>query len=1237
MCGLMCAVFSKILFYLSAYVYFGKDPANVPCRSFIFFPCPGNVLCCGLAGIISFKKEKREALDIDIIPMEDNIGKIEAHSFNLCIKNNFSIHDNYLCGGEIIRSLLESAWELKRDEPFFEIFINNKLQEKIAAISERISRIIDSESKVLSWQMGRLEPSAVEVMSNRIEDLKDIAWLLKNEIGQNIIKIKELLGFSGNNLSFSTLALYKKINAVLNSIDRLEVRGRDSAGISLLFVLEASEYGGFEKIIAEENLAGILKDRSSRDILLNGGITTGGTKVKNGKFFVTTAFVYKVAAEIGSLGDNMAFLRKQIKDDRILGTLASFPCRYNTVSSHTRWASVGAITEANCHPVDGSGKGGNGIIHVCLNGDIDNYVELKNEYESGGNLIHSEITTDTKIIPLQIEKYLRSGFDVEESFRLAVNDFEGSHAILMHTDLDPGRIFLAQRGSGQAVFIGIGKDHYMPASEVYGFIEETPYYLKLEGNKANEGNNGNSRGQIYILSEESQGGLSGIKAISYDGTHLPIDEKDIKHTGITSRDIDRQNYPHYFLKEISESPSSVEKTLQNRWKVSADGSKHSVYLSGREFPESIRKAFNEKAIRRILFTGQGTAGVAAHVCSDILNYYLNDSSVHIGAHKASELSGFKLGQEEDTKSISDTLVVAISQSGTTTDTNRTVDMVKNRGAHTIAVVNRRDSDITFKVDGVLYTSNGRDIEMSVASTKAFYCQIVAGAVLGLFIAGLTGRRNDDFISDEIKNLLGISSHMRKILSMQDRIEASARRLAVTKTYWAAVGSGPNKASADEIRIKLSELCYKTISSDYVEDKKHIDLSSEPLIIVCAAGTRGNVIGDIIKDTAIFRAHKAAPIVIADEGEERFARYAEDVFHVPVTGQHLAPVLNTLAGHLWGYYAALSINEGSRFMYRFREEIRSTVDDRLGKGVDIYELILEKPFREIIARFYNDFARKKAEKRFPSSMGIDAASNLTLLCKYLSGKLPASDFELDFGIKGTALNMVDTLLESLGESINRMARPVDAIKHQAKTVTVGTSRISEKLYGILFDVLHANNLNPSQLINKNIIVLKNLQEIVSGIKGSILYRISRLSLLGELTDDTAIEVIKKDGSLKSIPSRVETDTRLKGTKKIIVQNGNVYIGKGRKDDRSIIIIPAISSSPLSPNTIEHLLLLNISFRENVPLSAKIKALGGKYDHIKNIVQENSIAWDDNYLDRIKMKDLFGVSAEKISEIIVSKPA
>jgi len=49
---------------------------------------------------------------------------------------------------------------------------------------------------------------------------------------------------------------------------------------------------------------------------------------------------------------------------------------------------------------------------------------------------------------------MTGGHPIDESFRLAVNDFTGSHAIAMHTDIAPGKIFLAQRGSGQTIFVG---------------------------------------------------------------------------------------------------------------------------------------------------------------------------------------------------------------------------------------------------------------------------------------------------------------------------------------------------------------------------------------------------------------------------------------------------------------------------------------------------------------------------------------------------------------------------------------------------------------------------------------------------------------------------------------------------------------------------------------------------------------------------------------------------------------
>ena len=1199
---------------------------------------------CGLTGIVAIHtKEAAEAYP-DMDALGAMIGRIEEHgcaNMEKIFGDGDRACSDYLGGADHIDALCEAVVNLKGDRLFYKIFHHRKYQAKLTLLADRITKIIEAEEAVLPRITGRLDSEAVTKISQRIEMLKDSAWRINWEILDNCTKINELIGYANLAPTFALIKIYRHINAVLNSIDRLEVRGRDSAGVSLLFVLDESEFEFVVAALADSQLEEQLDARKNRPVLMNNCVNLRKVEDREGAACIAVSLVYKVADEVGSLGDNIRFLRNQIKTDSLLGLLASAEQRYHTVSAHTRWASVGEITEPNCHPVDGTtsqAASDEPIIHVCLNGDIDNYIELKTDYETEGKLIDKAITTDTKIIPLQIKKYLNSGSDIEEAFRQAVNDFKGSHAISMQTDLAPGKIFLAQKGSGQAVFIGMSPDHYMPASEVYGFVEETSSYLKMDGEKVFQGPQGPVQGQIFILDQQGGGGLSGIKAFYYDSTPIELSESDIKVTEITSRDIDRQGYAHYFLKEISEAPESVAKTLENRWKIKpGDENQYLITLDKLTFPDSVYEALKEDAtvtkIRRVFFIGQGTAGVAALACANIFDYYMNDPGIQINALKASELSGFKLGNEDDGQSMADALVIAISQSGTTTDTNRTVDMVKKCGAHTLAIVNRRDSDITFKADGVMYTSSGRDIEMSVASTKAFYSQIVAGALLSLNMAQLTGRRGAQFITDEIRELLSLPDKMRRILAMQEPIKRSAYRLAADKTYWAVVGSGPNKASSDEIRIKLSELCYKTLSSDFVEDKKHIDLSAEPLIMVCAAGARKTVIGDIIKDTAIFHAHKATPIVIADEGENRFDPYAADIFHVPVVSEHLAPIVNTLIGHIWGYYAALSINSGSRLLYRFQEDIRQMVDEYSASGMNIYEVVLEEAFREKIARFYNEFRSIKSERRFP--MNIAKASDLTLLLKYLSGKLPMTDFEFDFGKKGTALNMLDTLFEYTGKAINRMLRPVDAIKHQAKTVTVGTSRIIAKMEGILFDSLDACDLSIAQMTNENILVLQHLQRIVAQIRGSILYRIAGLSLLGETTDQTTIHIINKEGSLKPLTSRVEGDTRLKGTKQIIVRTGNVFIGIGRKDDRSIIIIPVLSASPKTPNTIEHILLHHIAFKDDIALADKISALGGKYKHLISIVQESSAQWHDQHLNLIDVRELFGRSAEKVAESIVAR--
>ncbi len=1213
-------------------LYIGKSIKGVPVGSIILFPIQDNHLNCGLTAIVTFKRKEVAKAEIPVVGLESASSHLRRHIYKETSKRDESLIENYLGGESFLRDVQDLIGDLKLTSSLYTVFHDKFLQERLERVTRDLGKIIKGEEREHQKRLNLLSLKENEVIERRITLLKDTHWSLRQEVLGNLKKIGGLSRFPEKDIPFLAFRQIKNINTLFNNLDRLEVRGRDSAGISIITILKRDDYPRFEKELEKRSLLREFSARQNEKILLNRAVT-----VNRRENDISVIFTYKIAVQIGHLGDNVVFLRKQIREDRVFQCFITLPSLYQTVVAHTRWASVGEITEPNCHPVDnvadqfekvGAFNGSKGIIHVCLNGDIDNYLALKEEFEKDSrHTIPEQITTDTKIIPLQIQKYYDKGCALEEAFRLAVNDFEGSHAIAMHTDIAPGKMFLALRGSGQSIFIGLGKEQYVTASEIYGLVEETNRYIKMEGERPVDGFHGKSPGQIFILDQNSTGELTGVTGLYYDGAPLHLSEESVKQTEIATRDIDRQDFAHYFLKEIFESPLSVEQTVQNRWALAQRGgeTRSLSILDDKAIPPALAESLAQGKITEIVFIGQGTAGVSAHSCAELLGYYLAGASMRIGALKASEFSGRLLKDD-----LTDTVVVAVTQSGTTTDTNMAIDMAKTRGAYTIAIVNRRDSDITFKVDGVLYTSTGRDIEMSVASTKAYYSQIAAGGLLGLKLAQLTERRDDEFIFGELQRLMKLPSLMKTVLAREEEIAQSARTLAPTKKYWAVVGSGFNKIAADEIRIKLSELCYKTISSDVVEDKKHIDLSSEPLIVICAAGNRGDVIRDIIKDTAIFKAHQATTVVIATEGEQGFRPYADSLIYVPEIEERFSPILTTLAGHLWGYHAANAINGESRFLFNFREEINSHVSTSLKKGLDIYQIVLDKAFQEKTARFASDFKKRLEDGRYTTALELKAASDLTLLVKYLSGRLPMSDFELDFGKSGTAPNMFDVFFRCIGGAIDDMARPIDAIKHQAKTVTVGTSRMWQPIEGLLFEALGRNGFEVTNLTNKNVLVLKNLQGVVSEVRGETLYGIRNLSYSGEPIEDSEIELVKKQGSSARLASRVEADRQLKGTKRIIVKAGNVFIGKGRTDKRSILIIPIMLKGP----NIDHLLLLNIGFKERVALSKKVTALGDKHTHIRNIVEETGIPWKDSYLNLLNIEDLFGYSAEKIAESIIA---
>src|SRR5262245_17560551 len=591
--------------------------------------------------------------------------------------------------------------------------------------------------------------SGDEAVNAAVTRLRDAVWSVERDRTRTARAVADL---AGPDPSWGATEGYTSIEQAVSAIGRLEVRGRDSAGLHVLVRDHGLDVDGAA-------IASRLGDRAADPLFRSGAV-----RVVDG----CLCFVYKAAAEIGELGDNTRVLRDAIRADDLLRLALGSDDAVAVVLGHTRWASVGIISQPNAHPVDSTEVGAEPTPYVvaALNGDVDNFADLK---ALGGLRSAPEITTDAKVIPTLVARRVAEGSDLAGAFRSTIASFEGSVAIAAAASAEPDKLMLALRGSGQALYVGLADGAYVVASEPYGVIEMTTRYLRMDGETpANPQNPTASRGQIVVLDGRRAGTVAGIERLSYDGTPLPVDEAELAEAQITTRDIDRGSFPHFLLKEITESPDSFRKTLRGKI-VDHDG-RLAVRLPDEALPASVRAALRDRTIRRVLVIGQGTAAVAGQAMAAALAQFCPDCGLQIEALPATELSGFGLRP-----AMADTLVVAISQSGTTTDTNRTVDLVRARGASVVAIVNRRNSDLVDKSDGVLYTSDGRDLEMAVPSTKAFYAQIAAGYLLALALAAELDQLDPTRQHELLGELRALPDAMHEVLLQRDAIAAIAQR------------------------------------------------------------------------------------------------------------------------------------------------------------------------------------------------------------------------------------------------------------------------------------------------------------------------------------------------------------------------------------------------------------------------------------------------------------------------------
>jgi glucosamine--fructose-6-phosphate aminotransferase (isomerizing) len=1037
----------------------------------------------------------------------------------------------------------------------------------VAAITARIDRLDAAASEIehrLDSNTDRLDADSLERANAELIDLKDVLWAIRHDRLRSAREVEKL---AGRDAPPSALGGYLAVQQAFSAIDRLEVRGRDSAGLHVFVWGHDIEPEALETLVAE---------RGTDPLFQSGAVVQADRCL---------SFVYKAAAEIGELGDNTAALRRALNADALLRRAVQSPDARVAILGHTRWASVGIISEPNTHPLNSfelEQPGGVQPPYVvaALNGDVDNHADLRVAH---GLRIASTITTDAKVIPALVARHATTT-DLAEAFRRTVCEFEGSVAIGVASAQAPSQLFLALRGSGQGLYVGLADDCYIVASEPYGVVEETSKYVRMDGEHG---------GEIVVLDGSDAGELDGIVRLAYDGSALPVTPADVVTAEVTTRDINRGDAPHFLLKEISEAPLSFAKTLRGKI-VERDGLLHAD-VGQRALPPDVAARLAAGTITRVRVIGQGTAAVAGQSTAAILDE-LTDARLDVDAITATELSGF--GMRPD---MSDTLAIAVSQSGTTTDTNRTVDLLRSRGAAVIGIVNRRSSDLTDKADGVLYTSDGRDVEMSVASTKAFYAQVAAGALLSCAIAEATGLGDDRRRSDLLASLRELPDAMREVLRRREVIADAARRLAPPKRYWAVVGNGPNKVAAEEVRIKLSELCYKSMACDSTEDKKHIDLSSEPLILVCAAGLVGSTADDVAKEVAIFTAHKATPIVVANDGETRY--HAAATINVPPVDTALGFVLSAMVGHLFGYEAALAIDASAHPLREARETIERLVGEDLSGDEVVDRLRVE--LRPPIERFQDGLRSGLYDGHLEAS----TAARLYGLLRDLSSDRPIEQYQQQSGKVGTPAALIDDVVASLTRAIEELTRPVDTIKHQAKTVTVGISRSDEDVIDrALVQAVLAAGAGRDVLSYRTLKVLADLDPAVADVRGFTRYRI----------DGDTISIIDRGGISLDLPSRVERGAELRGTKHRVASEREVLVAIGRSDGRTLAFVPEVKSGETTGIT-----LLHLAFHDRLPADVMRGVLQGydrRYDRLVDWVTETEGSFDESLLGDLPVADL-----------------
>jgi glucosamine--fructose-6-phosphate aminotransferase (isomerizing) len=546
-------------------------------------------------------------------------------------------------------------------------------------------------------------------------------------------------------------------------------------------------------------------------------------------------------------------LRVHKAQGKVRDLQAAVPARTNgpVGIAHTRWATHGEPSDVNAHPhTDASGR-----IAVVHNGILENAAELRAELEADGVALVSQ--TDTEVLAHLIAR--AHAEELEDRVRAALHKVHGAYGIAVVDAQQPDRLVVARNGS--PVLLGVGEREMFAGSDVAAFVRHTQKVVHLE-----------------------DGELATITAGGYTTSTLDRRTTTRPATEVEGDpdDYDKGGYPHFLAKEIHEQPEAIERTLGGR----LDRRFATAHLGGLHLGP--REALG---IRRVKILGCGSAyyaGLAgAHLIETLARIPADAEAASEFRHRSPVIDP-------------DTLYVAVSQSGETADTLNAVQEVKRKGGRVTGIVNVVGSSIARACDDGIYLHAGP--EVSVASTKAFTCTVVAFALLALHLGRIRDLGPGDG-SRLIEGLAQLPDKIRLILQQEDAIAAIAERHAEAQSAF-FVGRVEGYPVALEGAQKLKEISYVHAEAYPAGELKH-----GPLALVCPEVPtfvmlpHDHLLEKNISSVEQIRARGGPVIAIADH---ELDAPVDDLIVIPATEPELSPVLMSIPLQLLAYHAAVAL-------------------------------------------------------------------------------------------------------------------------------------------------------------------------------------------------------------------------------------------------------------------------------------------------------------------------------------------